>query len=57
MKGRTTVLVAHRLSTIRKADTIAVLHKGKVVEKGSHRELVTISNGFYKQLTSLQEVV
>ncbi|XP_033137134.1 ABC transporter B family member 13 isoform X2 [Brassica rapa] len=57
MKGRTTVLVAHRLSTIRKADTIAVLHKGKVVEKGSHRELVSISNGHYKQLTSLQEVV
>ncbi|KAJ4916722.1 ABC transporter B family member 13 [Raphanus sativus] len=57
MKGRTTVLVAHRLSTIRKADTIAVLHKGRVVEKGSHRELVSISNGFYKQLTSLQELV
>ncbi|ESQ34068.1 hypothetical protein EUTSA_v10006582mg [Eutrema salsugineum] len=57
MKGRTTVLVAHRLSTIRKADTIAVLHKGRVVEKGSHRELVSISDGFYKQLTSLQEVV
>ncbi|KAF3588559.1 hypothetical protein F2Q69_00028106 [Brassica cretica] len=57
MKGRTTVLVAHRLSTIRKADTIAVLHKGRVVEKGSHRELVSISNGHYKQLTSLQEVV
>ncbi|KAG7593128.1 ABC transporter type 1 transmembrane domain superfamily [Arabidopsis thaliana x Arabidopsis arenosa] len=57
MKGRTTVLVAHRLSTIRKADTIAVLHKGRVVEKGSHRELVSIPNGFYKQLTNLQEVV
>ncbi|CAH2034119.1 unnamed protein product [Thlaspi arvense] len=57
MKGRTTVLVAHRLSTIRKADTIAVLHKGRVVEKGTHRELVSISDGIYKQLTSLQEVV
>jgi ATP-binding cassette subfamily B (MDR/TAP) protein 1 len=57
MKGRTTVLVAHRLSTIRKADTVAVLHKGRVVEKGSHRELVSIPNGFYKQLTSLQEVL
>ncbi|CAN6975714.1 unnamed protein product, partial [Brassica rapa subsp. trilocularis] len=57
MKGRTTVLVAHRLSTIRKADTIAVLHKGRVVEKGSHRELVSKSDGFYKKLTSLQEVV
>ncbi|CAN8313440.1 unnamed protein product [Cochlearia groenlandica] len=57
MKGRTTVLVAHRLSTIRKADTIAVLHKGRVVEKGSHRELVSLSDGFYKKLTSLQEVV
>ncbi|KFK33112.1 hypothetical protein AALP_AA6G332600 [Arabis alpina] len=57
MKGRTTVLVAHRLSTIRKADTIAVLHKGRVVEKGSHRELMSKSDGFYKQLTSLQQVV
>ncbi|WZZ59089.1 hypothetical protein YC2023_059196 [Brassica napus] len=57
MKGRTTVLVAHRLSTIRKADTIAVLHKGRVVEKGTHRELVSKSDGFYKKLTSLQEVV
>ncbi|CAA7018722.1 unnamed protein product [Microthlaspi erraticum] len=57
MKGRTTVLVAHRLSTIRKADTIAVLHKGRVVEKGSHRELVSKPDGFYKQLTSLQQVV
>ncbi|KAL1217374.1 ABC transporter B family member 14 [Cardamine amara subsp. amara] len=57
MNGRTTVLVAHRLSTIRKADTIVVLHKGRVVEKGSHRELVSKSDGFYKKLTSLQEVV
>jgi ATP-binding cassette subfamily B (MDR/TAP) protein 1 len=57
MKGRTTILVAHRLSTIRKADTIVVLHKGKVVEKGSHRELVSKSDGFYKKLTSLQEAV
>ncbi|XP_010439807.1 PREDICTED: ABC transporter B family member 14-like isoform X2 [Camelina sativa] len=57
MKGRTTVLVAHRLSTIRKADMIAVLHKGGVVEKGSHRELVSKSDGVYKQLTSLQEMV
>ncbi|CAA7015678.1 unnamed protein product [Microthlaspi erraticum] len=57
MKGRTTVLVAHRLSTIRKADTIAVLHNGRVVEKGSHRELVSKPDGFYKQLTSLQQVV
>ncbi|XP_010480688.1 PREDICTED: ABC transporter B family member 14 [Camelina sativa] len=45
MKGRTTVLVAHRLSTIRKADMIVVLHKGRVVEKGSHRELVSKSDG------------
>ncbi|EOA39501.1 hypothetical protein CARUB_v10008108mg [Capsella rubella] len=57
MKGRTTVLVAHRLSTIRKADMIAVLHKGRVVEKGSHIELVSKSDGFYKQFTSLQDVV
>lgn len=55
MTNRTTVVVAHRLSTIRNADTIAVIHRGSVVEKGSHDELVTDPEGAYSQLIRLQE--
>ncbi|KAF8043116.1 hypothetical protein BT93_A1458 [Corymbia citriodora subsp. variegata] len=56
MGNRTTVIVAHRLSTVRKADTIAVIHHGKVVEKGSHFELLKDPDGAYSQLIRLQEV-
>ncbi|XP_021283667.1 ABC transporter B family member 13-like [Herrania umbratica] len=55
MEGRTTVVVAHRLSTIRNADTIAVLQQGKVVEIGSHEQLARKPGGVYKQLVSLQQ--
>ncbi|WVZ96174.1 hypothetical protein U9M48_041843 [Paspalum notatum var. saurae] len=55
MTNRTTVIVAHRLSTIRNADTIAVIHRGSVVEKGSHHELVRDPEGAYSQLIRLQE--
>lgn len=55
MEGRTTVMVAHRLSTIRNADTIAVLQQGKVVEIGSHEQLARKPGGVYKQLVSLQQ--
>lgn len=48
MKGRTTFIIAHRLSTVRKADRILVLEKGKVVEEGSHDELMKIKNGNYR---------
>jgi ATP-binding cassette subfamily B protein len=52
-KGRTTVVVAHRLSTIRNADEIAVILGGKVTEKGTHEELMK-QKGTYAKLYSLQ---
>jgi len=53
MEGRTTIMVAHRLSTIQHADTILVMHKGKVREVGTHQELLAM-NGIYKKLYELQ---
>uniref|UniRef100_A0A803N6W6 Uncharacterized protein n=1 Tax=Chenopodium quinoa TaxID=63459 RepID=A0A803N6W6_CHEQI len=55
MQGRTTIIVAHRLSTIRDADNIAVMSQGKVCELGSHEELVSIHGGIYAQLVDLQQ--
>ena len=52
--GRTTVVVAHRLSTIQDADTIAVVSNGRVVELGSHSELIDTPNGVYTALVRLQ---
>ena len=48
MKGRTTFIIAHRLSTVRKANRIFVLEKGKIVEEGTHDELMKIENGNYR---------
>ncbi|XP_004508080.1 ABC transporter B family member 11-like [Cicer arietinum] len=56
MINRTTIVVAHRLSTIRNVDTIAVIHQGKIVERGSHDELTKDPNGAYSQLIRLQEM-
>ncbi|KAJ6695823.1 ATP-BINDING CASSETTE SUB-FAMILY B [Salix koriyanagi] len=53
--GRTTVVVAHRLSTIRNADVIAVVHEGKIVEIGSHEELISNPQSTYASLVHLQE--
>lgn len=53
MKGRTTIFISHRVSTVRNADKIAVLHDGEIVEYGTHDELVT-RNGYYTELYNKQ---
>ena len=54
MQNRTTIVVAHRLSTIRKADVICVLHEGEIVERGKHEELYN-ANGYYRKLVDMQQ--
>ena len=53
MKGRTSFIVAHRLSTIREADVILVMHDGNIVESGTHDELLKLG-GFYSELYNSQ---
>jgi ABC-type multidrug transport system fused ATPase/permease subunit len=53
MDGRTTLVIAHRLSTIKNADMICVLHEGRIVERGTHNELLQL-NGYYKHLVDMQ---
>ncbi|XP_048590908.1 ABC transporter B family member 10 [Brassica napus] len=55
MVGRTTVVVAHRLSTVRNADIIAVVHGGNIIESGSHDELISNPDGAYSSLLRIQE--
>jgi ATP-binding cassette, subfamily B, bacterial MsbA len=55
MQNRTSIVIAHRLSTIRHADEIIVLQKGKIVERGTHDDLIA-QNGFYRKLVDMQEV-
>ena len=56
MQNRTSVVIAHRLSTVRHADEIIVLQKGRIIERGTHDVLMQNSNGLYKKLIELQEV-
>lgn len=55
MKTRTTVAIAHRLSTIKSADEICVIHEGRIVERGTHDELLAI-DGYYKKLNDMQSL-
>jgi len=57
MKGRTSIVIAHRLSTVRKSDQILVLHQGSIVERGTHEELLRIDQGIYRNLSELQFAV
>lgn len=54
MKNRTTIVIAHRLATIRKVDTIYVIREGRIAESGSHQELTLLNNGLYANLIKLQ---
>jgi subfamily B ATP-binding cassette protein MsbA len=55
MQNRTSIVIAHRLSTVRHADEIIVLRQGEIVERGTHDELMS-KNGFYRKLVDMQEV-
>jgi ATP-binding cassette, subfamily B, bacterial MsbA len=56
MKNRTSIVIAHRLSTIVNADEIIVMHKGEIIERGTHQQLFTL-NGTYKKLCDMQSFV
>ena len=53
-KNKTTIIISHRFSTVRRAEIIYVMHEGKIIEQGSHLELMNISNGLYKEMFDKQ---
>ncbi|MCD2260368.1 ABC transporter ATP-binding protein [Psychroserpens luteolus] len=53
-EGRTSIVIAHRLATIQQADQIIVMDAGKIVEKGTHKELLKVENGYYRNLYEVQ---
>jgi ATP-binding cassette subfamily B protein len=55
MANRTSIVIAHRLSTIRNADRIIVLRQGKIVEQGSHDELLHMKEGIYRHMVEQQQ--
>jgi len=55
MKGRTSFIIAHRLSTIRNADQVLVLHNRRIIESGTHEQLMSKSDGFYAKLYGMQD--
>lgn len=56
-KSRTTIMIAHRLSTVKKADKIVVMGKGKIIEQGTHEELLAIEDGAYRLLVEGQRLL
>lgn len=54
MKGRTSIVIAHRLSTIRQADNILVMDSGRIIEQGTHEQLLLVKDGLYRNLSGLQ---